>query len=96
MPIIRAGKYPTEAVKRWLDANGVRWYIPQDAEIVVKGNVAHTERFLFRVDDREKLRANSASYDRRVFEFEDGQPVAAKTRPYRFRVRFPLSNYLNG
>lgn len=94
MPYITAQRYDTKAIKQWLDANGVRWHLPEDAAIVVKGNVAHTERFLIRIDQPEKLRGKHPGWDRRVFEFEDGHPVEIKRKPYRFRIRYPLSQYL--
>ena len=90
MSIIRKGKYDSAVIKRWLDANGVRWYIPEDAEIIIKGKVAYTERMLIRLDDMHNLRRHNKDYDRRVLAYRDGEPVDVKTKPYKFRVRYPI------
>lgn len=97
MPIIRAEHYPREALRQWLIDNGVRWAIPIEEPIVIRGNIAECNAMCVRMDG-----SGSNTYgERRGWRkrIADGHMDAFdifKRRRLRFRVRFPLSNYLNG
>lgn len=91
MPIIRAEHYPREALRRWLKDNGVRWHIPEDEPIIVHGKHATVNAIHLRVGK------TSARYGEKPWR-EDAETLHDLYHPKRltFRIRYPLSNYLNG
>lgn len=91
MPIIRADRYPDQAIWRWLQDNGVRWYIPEGEPIIVHGKHATVNAIHVRVGK------GSATYGEKPgwqnIEHPDLFDIFDRKR-ITFRIRRPLSQYL--
>lgn len=91
MPIIRAEHYPRQAIRRWLQDNGVRWHIREGEPIIVRGSHAPVNAIPLRVGKE------SATYGEKpwrpeaetLFDLYDRKRIT-------FCVRHPLRNYLGG
>ena len=92
--IIDAGKLTdegSEAVWKWLRANGCRRHVPRNAVLLVRGNYVEVPCWETRAGRTAKrLRSVRIHIDRTVFPFRIEASWSVPCTLRRFRIRHPL------